>query len=133
MRMLEQFNLYEYVGGDEKFALLVDAFYRGVESDPILRPLYPEADLEGARERLFLFLTQFWGGPQRYEAQRGHPRLRMRHLPFSIGEPERDAWLLHMRAAVEEVGIPEPAKAEMLAHFERVAHFLVNREPISEG
>lgn len=131
--MLEQFNVYQYVGGDEKFAELVEAFYRGVEDDPLLRPLYPEPDLEGAKRRLFLFLTQFWGGPPRYEAQRGHPRLRMRHFPFSIGEPERDAWLRHMRAAVEEVGIPEPAKAEMLAYFERVAHFLMNREPGSEG
>ena len=89
--------------------------------------------VQAARAVESLFLTQFWGGPQRYEAQRGHPRLRMRHFPFSIGEPERDAWLKHMRAAVDEVGIPEPARAEMLGYFDRVAHFLINREPGSEA
>src|SRR5687768_14092194 len=93
-------TVYEQAGGDEAFALLVDAFYRGVEQDSLLRPMYPE-ELGEARERLFLFLTQFFGGPDRYDRLRGHPRLRMRHFPFSIGQPERDAWLVHMRAAVE--------------------------------
>ena len=112
--------------GDEPFAVLVDAFYRGVESDPILRPMYPE-DLSQAKEHLFLFLTQFFGGPRRYDALRGHPRLRMRHLPFSIGAAERDAWLTHMRSAVDEARIPEPARQAMLDYFDHAAHFLVNR------
>jgi hemoglobin len=119
-------TVYDLLGGDEKFALLVDAFYRRVEQDPVLRPMYPE-DLSESKEHLFLFLTQFFGGPRRYEERRGHPRLRMRHLPFPIGGRERDAWLRHMRAAVDEAGIPEPARQVMLDYFEHAAHFLVNR------
>jgi len=120
-------SVYTYVGGDEPFARLVDAFYRGVEEDPLLRPMYPQ-DLGEAKERLFLFLTQFFGGPRRYDESRGHPRLRMRHFPFSIGAPERDAWLTHMRAAVDEVGIAEPARQMMLDYFDHAAHFLENRQ-----
>lgn len=119
-------TVYELVGGDEPFERLVEAFYRGVETDPLLRPMYPE-ELTEAKEHLFLFLTQFFGGPARYQDKRGHPRLRMRHLPFSIGIQERDAWLTHMRAAVEEVGIAEPARSAMLRYFEQAAHFLMNQ------
>ncbi len=126
MSETEPQTVYELVGGDPPFRALVDAFYRGVESDPLLRPMYPP-DLEGARERLFLFLTQFWGGPTRYQEQRGHPRLRMRHFPYPIGTAERDAWLTHMRAAVDEAGIQDPARAAMLQYFEQAAHFLMNR------
>jgi hemoglobin len=120
-------SVYQIVGGDEPFARLVDAFYRGVEGDPLLRPMYPE-DLTEAREHLFLFLIQLFGGPRRYDALRGHPRLRMRHFPFSIGAAERDAWLKHMRAAVDEAEIAEPARQAMLDYFDHAAHFLVNRE-----
>jgi hemoglobin len=112
--------------GSEPFVQLVEAFYRGVEQDPLLRPMYPE-DLTEAKQHLILFLIQLFGGPTTYNELRGHPRLRMRHFPFSIGEPERDAWLKHMRAAVDEVGIPEPSRAAMLAYFEQAAHFLMNR------
>jgi hemoglobin len=112
--------------GEEPFALLVDAFYRGVERDPLLRPMYPD-DLAEAKEHLFLFLMQFFGGPRRYDALRGHPRLRIRHFPFSIGIEERDAWLRHMRAAVDEARIPQPARQIMLDYFDHTAHFLVNR------
>lgn len=130
--MSEQVTLYEYVGGDETFALLVEAFYNGVWEDPVLRPHYPD-DLPGAKERLFLFLTQYWGGPQRYQEQRGHPRLRMRHFPFAIGQAERDAWVRHMRRAIDEVGIAEPARQMMLDYFEGTATFLINRtEPPAE-
>jgi len=122
----EEVNLYEFLGGEDPFRRLVEAFYRGVESEPLLRPMYPE-DLEPARERLALFLIQYWGGPRTYDALRGHPRLRMRHLPFPIGPAERDAWLRHMRAALDETGIPEPAYGLMWGHFDHVAHFLVNR------
>lgn len=127
--MSEEVTVYDYVGGDEKFALLVDAFYRGIESDPLLRPMYPE-DLAGAKERMFLFLIQYWGGPRHYEAQRGHPRLRMRHFPFSIGPAERDAWLRHMLPAIDEAGIPEPARSAMIEYFEKVAHFMMNRTEV---
>lgn len=124
--MSENVSVYEFLGGDEPFQRLTDAFYRGVETDPLLRPMYPE-ELTEAREHLFLFLVQFFGGPVRYHEKRGHPRLRMRHLPFTIGPRERDAWLTHMRAAVEEVGIPEPARTAMLQYFEQAANFLMNQ------
>jgi hemoglobin len=94
-------TLYDRVGGTPFFERLVDEFYSGVASDDVLAPLYPEfPDLSGARRRLTLFLVQYWGGPTTYSDERGHPRLRLRHLPFVIGERERDRWLLHMSRAV---------------------------------
>jgi hemoglobin len=94
-------SFYEAVGGEPTFRRLVAAFYAGVRSDPVLLPLYPPDELEEAQERLTLFLIQYWGGPQTYGEQRGHPRLRMRHAPFTIGPAERDAWLARMREAVD--------------------------------
>src|SRR5688572_27899606 len=99
---------YEIICGDAAFRSRDDLFYTRVEQDPVLRPLFPD-DLTSGKEHQFLFLSQYWGGPSRYEAQRGHPRLRMRHFPFAIGQKERDAWVGHMLAAVDEAGIPEPA------------------------
>src|SRR5947207_1027524 len=118
-------TIFQAVGGLETFRRLVDAFYRGVEGDPLLRPMYP-ADLAESREHLALFLAQYFGGPTTYSEQRGHPRLRMRHLPFTIDSAARDAWLTHMRAAVEAVAPPAPARSVMLGHFQQVADFLVN-------
>ena len=97
-------TLYDQVGGMPFFEALVDRFYRGVASDDVLRPLYPEADLAGARRRLTLFLVQYWGGPTTYLEERGHPRLRARHSPFPIRSLERDRWLLHMQAAIDASG-----------------------------
>lgn len=105
--MAEQVTFYEAVGGEETFHRLVHRFYQGVASDPELRAMYPEEDLGPAEERLRLFLIQYWGGPTTYSQRRGHPRLRMRHVPFVIGPAERDAWLRHMRAAVDELGLPK--------------------------
>lgn len=122
----EQSTLYERVGGDVTFRRLVDAFYRRIEADPLLRPLFPE-DLEPGKERQFLFLTQYWGGPDRYNRQRGHPRLRMRHAHVAIGQDERDAWLAAMVAAIDEVGIDRADRAMLIAYFERSATFLINR------
>ncbi|WP_172892195.1 globin [Jatrophihabitans sp. GAS493] len=99
-------NLYEAVGGEETFRRLVDTFYAGVATDPPLRALYPEQDLEPAAERLRLFLIQYWGGPDTYQQERGHPRLRMRHAPFAIGVAQRDAWLRHMKAALDSLELP---------------------------
>ena len=118
-------TIFDAIGGQETFVRLVDAFYRRVETDPVLRPMYP-ADLTESREHLALFLAQYFGGPTTYSEQRGHPRLRMRHLPFAIGPAARDAWLNHMRAAIEEIAISEPARAAMLAYFEQTANFLMN-------
>ncbi len=94
-------SFYDAVGGGDTFRRLVSTFYAGVATDPVLRPLYPDADLSHAQERLTMFLSQYWGGPREYSDRRGHPRLRRRHVPFAIGERERDAWLRHMRAALD--------------------------------
>jgi hemoglobin len=124
-----QDNVWESVGGDAVFRQIVDRFYAGVALDPILRPLYPEEDLSGARERLSGFLIQYWGGPTTYSEQRGHPRLRMRHAGWVIGDRERDAWLTHMREAVASVDpaeLPDEERAAIWEHLERAAHSLVN-------
>jgi hemoglobin len=119
-------ELYDAVGGEPVFRQLVDRFYDGVAMDPVLRPLYPEQDLTGARERLRLFLEQYWGGPTTYSDNRGHPRLRMRHAGWVIGERERDAWLGHMRTAVEGLEVTDEARAAIWQHLEHAAHSLVN-------
>src|SRR3982074_3457223 len=93
-------TLYDRVGGDAFFTELVERFYEGGRGAPLLPPLSP-ANLGPPSEHLALFLIQYWGGPRTYSEQRGHPRLRMRHVPFPIGQAERNAWLAHMRAAVD--------------------------------
>ncbi|MFI7541420.1 globin [Actinoplanes sp. NPDC049599] len=119
-------TFFEAVGGEATFRRLVDAFYAGVAQDPLLRPMYPEEDLGPAAERLTLFLMQYWGGPNTYSAQRGHPRLRLRHAPFTVGPAERDAWLLHMRAALDSLRLPEPQHTTLWEYLERAAYFMVN-------
>jgi len=116
--------------GDTGFEKLVAAFYRRVNSDPILRPLYPEQDLTAAERRLRLFLIQYFGGPTTYSAERGHPRLRMRHAPFVIGQAERDAWVTAMLGAMAEAEIDEPAYSEMKTYFENGATFMMNASPL---
>ena len=108
------------------FRQLVDGFYAGVAEDPVLRPLYDGDDLEPAKRRLQMFLEQYWGGPTTYSEERGHPRLRMRHATWQIGERERDAWLALMRSALTRLDIDEPARAAVWEHLERAAHSLVN-------
>jgi hemoglobin len=99
-------TFYAAVGGEETFRRLVEHFYAGVASDPVLRPLYPDTELAAAAERLRLFLIQYWGGPSTYSQLRGHPRLRMRHAPFPIDSAARDAWLRNMRAALDSIDLP---------------------------
>ena len=122
----QEAGFFVAVGGEPTFRRLVDTFYAGVAGDPVLRPLYPEEDLRPAAERLTLFLMQYWGGPNTYSATRGHPRLRMRHAPFRVGPAERDAWLTHMRAAVDSLHLPEPHHSALWDYLERAAHFMVN-------
>jgi hemoglobin len=129
-------SLFSRVGSSDEermafFEHLVDAFYEGVATDDVLLPLYPEQpDLTGARHRLTLFLAQYWGGPQTYMDERGHPKLRMRHFPFHVGPLERDRWLLHMSAAVERTctdeSIGEAIADEMMAYFVPAAEHLRN-------
>ena len=122
-------NLFEAVGGQPFFDELVTRFYAGVEADPVLRPMYPD-DLTESRRHLALFLGQYWGGPTTYSDERGHPRLRMRHVPFVIGEAERDAWLRHMCAAldslVDERDIHSAIEARMLDYFGMAADGMIN-------
>ena len=118
--------LYDAVGGEPAFRALIAAFFERVAADEVLMGVYPEDDLDGAEERLRLFLMQYWGGPQTYMEQRGHPRLRMRHAPFVIGEAERVAWLGAMRAALDESEIAEPYRGHMWEHFESTAAHMVN-------
>ena len=121
----EQITVYEAVGGDAYFTALVDRFYAGVEADDLLRPMYPE-DLEGARQRLALFLIQYWGGPTTYSDERGHPRLRMRHNPYAVDSAARDAWLRAMIDAVEADPPEEPIRSALLDYFVRSADFMRN-------
>jgi hemoglobin len=120
-------SFYDAVGGEETFTRLVAAFYEGVATDPLLRPLYPEEDLGPAQERLRMFLVQYWGGPRDYSDQRGHPRLRMRHAPFSIGPAERDAWLLHMRDAVNTLDLPAAQEQMLWSYLYQSAFAMINR------
>jgi hemoglobin len=119
-------SFYDEVGGHDTFRRLVDAFYRGVADDPVLRPMYPEEDLGPAAERLTLFLEQYWGGPTTYSEQRGHPRLRMRHNPFKVNPDARERWLRHMRAAVDELHLPPLQEETLWAYLERAAFAMVN-------
>ena len=121
-------TVYDRVGGMPFFERLVDRFYDGVAADPVLRPVYPEQDLAGARHRLTLFLAQYWGGPRTYDEERGHPRLRMRHFPFAIGPAERDRWLVHMRAAIADLAPPTDVAEALDRYFDNAAEAMRNRE-----
>jgi hemoglobin len=119
-------SFYEQVGGRPFFEKLVTEFYRGVAADPVLKPMYPEEDLSGAIERLTMFLEQYWGGPGTYSEQRGHPRLRQRHQPFTVNPDARDRWLLHMREAVDSAGLPPLQRETLWDYLDRAAHAMVN-------
>ena len=116
---------YDRWGGQPFFDALVERFYEGVASDPLLRPMYPD-DLTESKAHLALFLAQYWGGPPAYAEARGHPRLRMRHAPFVIGPAEADAWLGHMVAAVDRSGLEEPDRTELVDYLAMAARSLVN-------
>jgi hemoglobin len=119
-------SFYDEIGGHDTFVRLVHEFYRGVADDPVLRPMYPEEDLGPAEDRLRMFLEQYWGGPTTYSDERGHPRLRMRHLPFKVNPDARDRWLAHMRAAVDTLELPPIADATLWDYLQRAAFAMVN-------
>ena len=121
-------SVYDMLGGEAPFRALVDAFYAKVYADPVLRPMFPD-DMQESKRRQFLFLVQFFGGPNWYAQERGHPRLRMRHFPFAIDQLARDHWLRHMLDAIDETGITGEARDEMRAYFERASTFLINKHP----
>ena len=119
-------SFYDAVGGHDTFVRLVDAFYRGVATDEVLKPMYPEDDLGPAAVRLTMFLEQYWGGPTTYQETRGHPRLRMRHQPYRVNPDARDRWLAHMRAAVATLDLAPLQAATLWDYLERAAHAMVN-------
>jgi len=121
-----QINFYEAFGGHDTFVRLVRRFYEGVAADDVLRNMYPEEDLGPAEERLRLFLEQYWGGPTTYSEQRGHPRLRMRHMPFVVNEDARNRWLTHMRAAVDSLDLPPAYESVLWTYLERAAFSMTN-------
>ena len=114
--------------GEEGFRQLVSAFYRRIPGDDLLGPMYPSNDMEGAQERLHLFLCFRFGGDARYPERRGHPRLRMRHLPFRIGVAERDRWLGLMGEAMEECALSPEVRRSLGAFFAQVADFMRNQQ-----
>ncbi len=120
-------SLYEEMGGHKTFEQLVSHFYALVSVDPVLRPMYPDDDMKGAAERLLMFLEQYWGGPSTYSEQRGHPRLRMRHAGFHIGEQERDVWLQHMKSAVEDLDMKPDLKEQLWDYLVMAANSMVNQ------
>jgi hemoglobin len=120
-------SFYDLVGGEATFHRLVARFYAGVAADPVLSAVYPEQDLAAAEERLRLFLMQYWGGPRTYSERRGHPRLRMRHARFAIGERERLAWLARMRAALDSLQLPAEQARTLWDYLEMAAFSLQNR------
>lgn len=129
-------SLYDRVGGEPTFRRLVEAFYAGVAQDPPLRALYPEDDLGPAADRLRLFLMQYFGGPTTYHEQRGHPRLRQRHLPFAVTPEQRDRWLQHMLGALDSLGLPGAEDTALRDYLVRAAEFMVNTEapvPFEQG
>lgn len=113
--------------GEDGFVRLVAAFYRRVRTDDLIGPMYPPDDWEGSEDRLAAFLLFRFAGDQRYLRERGHPRLKMRHFPFSIGEAERDRWLLLMNGAMDETGVEGEARSHLEAFFAQVADFMRNR------
>ena len=122
----QDMTVYEYVGGTPFFEQLVEHFYARVATDPLLRPMYPDEDLTAAKARLTGFLVQYWGGPADYSAQRGHPRLRMRHAPFPVDQAARDAWFAHMSAAVAQSGADDVVAPRLLDYFAQAASAMMN-------
>ena len=117
---------YDDFGGEALFTSLVGAFYARVAHDPILRPMYPDADLAAAERRLRLFLMQYWGGPQTYNDERGHPKLRMRHMPFTIDSAARDRWLSLMHDAMVEQELTPDQETQLWMYLVSAAFAMQN-------
>ncbi|MFD8481973.1 globin [Kitasatospora sp. NPDC059673] len=122
----EEQSFYDRVGGEPTFRRLVHLFYQGVAQDELLRPMYPEEDLGPAEERFALFLMQYWGGPRTYSEHRGHPRLRMRHVPFQVDRAAHDAWLRHMRTALDQLALPAGDEHELWNYLTYAAAAMIN-------
>nr|WP_245703149.1 globin [Raineyella antarctica] len=114
------------MGGAETFRAIVHRFYQKVQETPELHAMYPEEDLGPAEERLRMFLEQYWGGPTTYSEQRGHPRLRMRHVPYKVTPAQRDNWLECMHDAVGSVEMDKAARDELWTYLVRAADSMIN-------
>ena len=117
---------FEVFGGKEFFSSLAKDFYQEIITDPILKPMYPEDDIDGAIERLTLFLMQYWGGPTTYSDQRGHPRLRMRHAQFPIDFTAKDAWLKNMEIALGKQNISDENRTKLWNYLMMAADSMIN-------
>lgn len=124
--MIDDTSLFEAIGGHDAFDRLTREFYRGVAADPVLKPMYPEEDLGPAQERLCLFLEQYFGGPTAYSDTRGHPRLRMRHMPYVIDIDARERWMHHMTVAVDSLELAPLHREMMMDYFTRAATAMLN-------
>src|SRR6187399_2229798 len=124
--MISEGEIYKQIG-EEGFERLVRAFYAQVPGDDILGPMYPADDLAGAEERLREFLVGRFGGPQRYIEQRGHPRLRMRHMPFAVDRSARDRWMQLMERALDEASLDAEATALLREFLGAMATFMINK------
>lgn len=127
IRMISEGEIYQQIGEDG-FARLAAAFYKQVPGDDILGPMYPAEDMAGAEERLRDFLVGRFGGPQRYMEQRGHPRLRMRHMPYKLDQQARDRWVQLMERALDEAKLPKESEDLLRAFFHHMASFLINAQ-----
>ncbi len=125
--MSEELSFYDKVGGHETFVAIADNFYENLVNEPLLVAMYPKKDMDGAKERLRLFLEQYWGGPTTYSDTRGHPRLRMRHAGFIIGEAEKEAWLRCAHSAIIDLEVEEALKEELWTYFQYAAHSMKNQ------
>ena len=126
--MTQNASFYDAIGGRATIELIVDTFYEGVAGDDLLREMYPEDDLGPAAERLTMFLEQYWGGPTTYQQQRGHPRLKMRHMPYRVTPTARDRWLTHFRAGLDKAALPEEYDAQFWGYVQYAAEFMINAE-----
>ena len=122
-------NFYDSVGGEETFSLIVHRFYEQVPNDDILGPMYPPDDFEGAEQRLKMFLSQYWGGPKDYQEQRGHPRLRLRHVNYPIGVTAAERWLQLMSNALDGMDLTAEQREAIWEHMVRAADMLINSNP----
>lgn len=122
----ETLSYYDEIGGEPTIRAIVDRFYAGVAEDPLLRPMYPEADLGPAADRFSLFLMQYWGGPTTYSERRGHPRLRMRHAPYAVTPRAAERWLVHFRAGLDEAELTPEQHARFWDYVTHAAQFMIN-------
>lgn len=121
-------TLYDDIGGEATFVALTRGFYARVREDAPLRALYPEEDLGPAERRLRMFLEQYFGGPTAYQEERGHPRLRMRHVPYAVTPDMRDRWLAAMRGSLDDLDLAPEHEAALWEYFERAAEFMINAD-----